>query len=74
MRKQKKNILITGHTSGIGLELNKILSKNFNIFGLSKSESKIQNKLDLKVNFKNLKNLKAKMQKTKLPKNLNILF
>ena len=74
MRKQKKNILITGHTSGIGLELNKILSKNFNIFGLSKSESKIQNKLDLKVNFKNLKNLKAKMQKLNYQKNLNILF
>ena len=68
MRKQKKNILITGNTSGIGLELNKIFSKNFNIFGLSKSKSKIQNKLDLKVNFKNLKRLKYKNTKNQITK------
>ncbi len=74
MRKQKKNILITGNTSGIGLELNKIFIKNFNIFGLSKSKSKIQNKLDLKVNFKNLKQLKKKIEKTKLPKNFEYII
>ena len=39
----KKNIIITGNTSGIGLNLNKILIKNNYIIGISKSVSKIKN-------------------------------
>ncbi len=56
----KKNIIITGNTSGIGLELNKLLIINNHIIGISKSNSKIQNNLQVKVNFNNLNNLKKK--------------
>ena len=49
----KKNIIITGNTSGIGLSLNEFLKNKNNIIGISKSNSKIQNNLQIKVNFKN---------------------
>ena len=70
----KKNILITGNTSGIGLELNKLLFKKNNLYCLSKSKSVIQNKLNLKVNFKNLKNLEKKLNSAKFPKQLDYLI
>ena len=59
----KKNIIITGNTSGIGLELNKILIRKNKIIGISKSNSIIQNKLQLKVNLNNLNNLQKKFSK-----------
>lgn len=64
----KKNIIITGNTSGIGLNLNKILIKNNNITGISKSNSKIQNNKQIKVNFNNLNYLKKIFLKLKYPK------
>lgn len=70
----KKNILITGNTSGIGLELNKLLIKNNNLYCLSKSKSKIKNKLDIKVNFLNLKLLEKKLYNAAFPKQLDYLI
>lgn len=70
----KKNILITGNTSGIGLELNKLLLRKNNLYCLSKSHSKIKNKLDLKVNFLDLKNLKKKLISTKFPKKFDFVI
>lgn len=71
---KKKNILITGNTSGIGLELNKLLLKNNNLYCLSRSKSKIKNKLNLKVNFSNLNNLKKKLHSAKFPKQIDYLI
>lgn len=71
---KKKNILITGNTSGIGLELNKLLQKNNNLYCLSRSKSKIKNKLNLKVNFSNLNNLKKKLHSAKFPKQIDYLI
>ena len=56
----KKKIIITGNTSGIGLELNKLLIRNNHIIGISKSNSNIQNNLQVKVNLNNLNILKKK--------------
>ena len=69
-----KNILITGNTSGIGLELNKLLFKKNKLYCLSKSKSIIKNQLDLKVNFKNLKTLEKKLNNTKFPRKLDFLI
>ena len=63
----KKNIIITGNTSGIGFNLNELLKNKNNIIGISKSNSKIQNNLQIKVNFKNLDILKKIILKTKIP-------
>ena len=71
---KKKNILITGNTSGIGLELNKLLLKNNNLYCLSRTKSKIKNKLNLKVNFSNLNNLKKKLHSAKFPKQIDYLI
>ena len=57
----KKKIIITGNTSGIGLELNKLLIRNNHIIGISKSKSNIQNNLQVKVNLNNLNILKKKI-------------
>jgi benzil reductase ((S)-benzoin forming) len=70
----KKNIIITGNTSGIGLNLNKILIKNNNITGISKSNSKIQNNKQIKVNFNNLNYLKKNILKAKIPKTIDYLI
>ena len=70
----KKNIIITGNTSGIGLELNKILIRKNKIIGISKSNSIIQNKLQLKVNLNNLNNLQKKILKIKIPNKIDYLI
>tara|TARA_Y100000389_G_C17328856_1_gene446982 strand:+ start:283 stop:987 length:705 start_codon:yes stop_codon:yes gene_type:complete len=71
---KNKNILITGNTSGIGLELNKLLLKNNNLYCLSRSKSKIKNKLNLKVNISNLKILEKKLHNTNFPKKIDYLI
>lgn len=71
---KKKNILITGNTSGIGLEMNKLLIKNNNLYCLSKSKSKMKNRLNIKVNFLNLKALEKKLYSAKFPKKLDYLI
>ena len=70
----KKNIIITGNTSGIGLNLNEFLKNKNNIIGISKSNSKIQNNLQIKVNFKNLDILKKIILKTKIPDKIDYLI
>ena len=70
----KKNIIITGNTSGIGLNLNELLKNKNNIIGISKSNSKIQNNLQIKVNFKNLDILKKIILKTKIPDKIDYLI
>ena len=70
----KKNIIITGNTSGIGLNLNELLKNKNNIIGISKSNSKIQNNLQIKVNFKNLDILKKIILKTKIPEKIDYLI
>ena len=70
----KKNIIITGNTSGIGLSLNEFLKNKNNIIGISKSNSKIQNNLQIKVNFKNLNILKKTILKTKIPNKIDYLI
>ncbi len=61
---KNKKFLITGHTSGLGRSLNKILLENKNtIIGISKSKSKIRNFIDLQVDFSNLKILNNKLKK-----------
>ena len=70
----KKNIIITGNTSGIGLNLNEFLKNKNNIIGISKSNSKIQNNLQIKVNFKNLNILKKTILKTKIPNKIDYLI
>ena len=70
----KKNIIITGNTSGIGLELNKILSNKNNIFGISKSKSLLKNSVQVKVDFNNLNLLEKKIIKMKLPKKIDFLI
>ena len=61
---KNKKFLITGHTSGLGRSLNKILLENKNtIIGISKSKSKIRNFIDLQVDFSNLKILNNKLNK-----------
>ena len=70
----KKNIIITGNTSGIGLNLNELLKNKNNIIGISKSNSKIQNNLQIKVNFKNLNILKKTILKTKIPNKIDYLI
>ena len=63
---KNKIFLITGHTSGLGKSLNRILIKNNNkIIGISRSENKIKNYIDIKVDFSNLKLLKKKLDKLK---------
>ena len=51
----KRNIIILGNTSGIGLELNKILLDTNNIFGINKSKSILKNKNQIKADFNNLR-------------------
>lgn len=70
----KKNIIITGNTSGIGLNLNKILIKNNYIIGISKSRSKIKNNLQIKSNFLNLNLLKKKILNAKIPNKIDYLI
>ena len=70
----KKNIIITGNTSGIGFNLNELLKNKNNIIGISKSNSKIQNNLQIKVNFKNLDILKKIILKTKIPDKIDYLI
>ena len=70
----KKNIIITGNTSGIGFNLNELLKNKNNIIGISKSNSKIQNNLQIKVNFKNLDILKKIILKTKIPEKIDYLI
>ena len=70
----KKNIIITGNTSGIGFNLNELLKNKNNIIGISKSNSKIQNNLQIKVNFKNLNILKKTILKTKIPNKIDYLI
>ena len=70
----KKNIIITGNTSGIGLSLNEFLKNKNNIIGISKSNSKIQNNLQIKVNFKNLNILKKTILKTMIPNKIDYLI
>ena len=63
---KNKTFLITGHTSGLGNSLNRILIKNNNkIIGISRSQNKIKNYIDIKVDFSNLKLLKKKLNKLK---------
>ncbi len=70
----KKNIIITGNTSGIGLELNKILSNQNKIIGISKSNSLLKNSIQIKVDFNNLKLLEKKIKKIKLPRKIDFLI
>jgi len=70
----KKNIIITGNTSGIGLNLNRILIKNNYIIGISKSGSKIKNNLQIKANFLNLTLLKRKILNAKIPNKIDYLI
>ena len=70
----KKNIIITGNTSGIGFNLNELLKNKNNIIGISKSNSKIQNNLQIKKNFKNLDILKKIILKTKIPDKIDYLI
>ena len=70
----KKNILITGNTSGIGLELNKLLLEKNNLYCLSKSSSQLKNKLNLKVNFLNINKLEKKLNSVKFPKKLDYII
>ena len=70
----KRNIIITGNTSGIGLELNKILLDKNNIFGISKSKSILKNKNQIKADFNNLRLLEKKIKKLKLPKRIDFLI
>ena len=70
---KNKTFLITGHTSGLGKSLNKILLKNKNkIIGISRS-SKIKNFIDTKVDFSNLKLLK-KISKIKRLKKIGFII
>lgn len=70
----KKKIIITGNTSGIGLELNKLLIRNNYIIGISKSKSNIQNNLQAKVNLNNLNILKKKIFEIKIPNKIDYLI
>mgnify|MGYP001218382095 FL=1 len=70
----RKNIIITGNTSGIGLELNKILLNKNNLFGISKSKSLFKNSVQVKVDFNNLNLLEKKIIKMKLPKKIDFLI
>lgn len=70
----KKKIIITGNTSGIGLELNKLLIRNNHIIGISKSKSNIQNNLQVKVNLNNLNILKKKIFEIKIPNKIDYLI
>ena len=70
----KKKIIITGNTSGIGLELNKLLIRNNHIIGISKSNSNIKNNLQVKVNLNNLNILKKKISEIKIPKKIDYLI
>lgn len=71
---KNKIFLITGHTSGLGYSLNKILLKNKNkIIGISRSKSEINNLLNLKVNFLDLKKLKTKLEKIKRIKKIDFV-
>ena len=71
---KNKIFLITGHTSGLGYSLNKILLKNKNkIIGISRSKSEINNLLNLKVNFLDLKKLKTKLEKIKKIKKIDFV-
>jgi benzil reductase ((S)-benzoin forming) len=71
---KNKTFLITGHTSGLGYSLNKILLKNNNkIIGISRSKSEINNLLNLKVNFLDLKKLKTKLEKIKKIKKIDFV-
>ena len=70
----KKKIIITGNTSGIGLELNKLLIRNNHIIGISKSKSNIQNNLKVKVNLNNLNILKKKIFEIKIPNKIDYLI
>ena len=72
---KNKTFLITGHTSGLGKSLNKILLKNKNkIIGISRSQSKIKNFIDIKVDFSNLKLLKKKISKIKRLKKIDFII
>ena len=70
----KKKIIITGNTSGIGLELNTLLIRNNHIIGISKSKSNIQNNLQVKVNLNNLNILKKKIFEIKIPNKIDYLI
>ena len=70
----KKNIIITGNTSGIGLELNKILLNKNKLFGISKSRSLLKNYSQIKVDFNKLNLLENKIKKLKLPKRIDFLI
>lgn len=71
---KNKTILITGNTSGIGLQLNTILKKNNRIVGISKSKSLIPNFIQIKVNFQKIKLLEKTINKKKLPKKIDYLI
>ena len=71
---KNKNILITGNTSGIGLELNKLLTNTNTIFGISKSSSKIKNEIQIKIDIENLNLLKKKIKKIKFNKKIDYLI
>ena len=71
---KNKNILITGNTSGIGLELNKLLTNTNTIFGISKSSSKIKNEIQIKIDIENLNLLKKKIKKINFNKKIDYLI
>jgi benzil reductase ((S)-benzoin forming) len=72
---KNKTFLITGHTSGLGYSLNKILLKNKNkIIGISRSKSEIKNLLNLKINFLNLKKLKNDLKILKKIKKIDFVI
>ncbi len=62
-----KNIVITGVSSGIGFHLAKDLSKNHNVYGLSRKKPKIKNSnfIFLKTDLRNLKSLQSTLKKIK---------
>lgn len=71
---KNKNFLITGHTSGLGKSLNRILIENKNkIIGISRSQSKISNFIDIKVDFTNIKLLKRKLHRLKKIKKIDFI-
>lgn len=54
MLNKVKNILITGHTTGLGKELNTILSKSYNVIGVSTKELDFNKKYKAPSHIKNI--------------------